>query len=56
MFDEMIADIESNKKLSSKLSELFLRGRRLNVSLVVVSQSYFKVPETIRLNATPYLL
>ena len=46
----MIADMESNKKLSPKLIELFLRGRKLNISFVFMSQSYFKVPKTLRLN------
>ena len=53
VFDNMIADIESNKKLSPTL---FLRGRKLVISLVFVSQSYFKVPKTIRLNATYYFI
>ena len=52
MFDDMIVDMESNKKLSPIVTELFLRGRKLNISLVFISQSYFKVPKTIRLNAT----
>ena len=51
MFDDMIADMESNKKISPIVFELFLRGRKLNISLVFISQSYFKVPKTIRLNA-----
>ena len=50
----MIADIEANNKLSPTVTELFLRGRKLNISLVFVSQSYFKVPKTLRLNATLY--
>ena len=41
----MIADIEYNKKLSPKVTELFLIGRKLNISLVLISQSYFKVPK-----------
>ena len=52
----MIADMESNKKLSPKVTELFLRARKLNISLVFISQSYFKVPKTIRLNATHYFI
>ena len=51
----MIADIESNKKLSPIITELFLRGRKLNILPVFVSESYFKVPETLTLNATHYL-
>ena len=43
-FDDMIADMESNKKLSSIVTELFLKGRKLNISLVFISQSYSKVP------------
>ena len=50
----MIADMESNKKLSPKDTELFLRGRKINISLVSLSKSYFKVHKTIRLNATHY--
>ena len=52
VFDNMITGMESNKKLSSIVTELFLRRRELNVLLVFISQSYFKVPKTIRLNAT----
>ena len=40
----MIADMESNKKLSPKVTELFLRGRKPDISLVYIPQSYFKVP------------
>ena len=43
--------MEANKKLIPVVTELFLRGRKLNISLVFISQSYFKVPKTIRLNA-----
>ena len=42
MFDDMIADMKSNKKLSPTVTELFLRGRKLNISLVFISQSYYK--------------
>ena len=56
MFDDMIADMESNKKLSAIATELFFRGRKRNVSLVFISQSFLKVPKTIRLNATPYFI
>ena len=41
MFDEMITDMESNKKLSHIVIELFLGGRKLNISLVFISKSYF---------------
>ena len=56
VFDDMITDMESNKKLSPTVTELFLRGRKLNISIVFISQSYFKVPKTIRLNATHYFI
>ena len=52
VFDNMITDMESNKKLSPVVTELFLRGSKLNISLVFISQSYFKVLKTIRLNTT----
>ena len=47
--DDMIAYMESNKKLSTKVNELFIRGTKLNILLVFISQSYFKVFETIKL-------
>ena len=56
VFDDMIADMESNKKLSPIVNELFLRGTKLDISLVFISQSYFKNPKTIRLNETHYFI
>ena len=56
VFDDMIADMESSEKLSPIVTELFLRGRKLNISLIFIPQSYFKVPKTIRLNATHYFI
>ena len=56
VFDDMVEDIESNKKLSPIVTELFLRGRKLNISLVFISQSDFEVSKTIRLNATHYFI
>ena len=47
VFDDMIADIKSNKKLSRINTELFSRGMKPNISLVFVSQSYCKKPKTI---------
>ena len=41
-----------NKKLDSVVTELFIRGRKLNISLVSITQSYFKVPKDVRLNTT----
>ena len=56
VFDNIMADMESNKKLSPIVTELFLRGRNCNISLVFTSQSYFKVPKTTRLSATHYFI
>ena len=52
MFDDMMAYMESDKKLGPIVTELFLRIRKFNISLVVISQSHFKVHKTIRLTAT----
>ena len=48
--DDRIANIINNKELNSIVSELFIRGRKLNISLVFITQSYFKVPKDVRLN------
>ena len=51
VFDDMIADMLSNKNLNPIVTELFIRGRKLNVSLFFITQSYFAVPKYIRLNS-----
>ena len=56
VFDNMITDMESNTKLSLIVTELFLKGRKFNISLVFIPQSYFKVPKSIILNATHYFI
>ena len=56
VFHDMIGDMESNKTLSPTVTDLFLRGRKVNISLVFISKSYFKVPKTVRLNATHYFI
>ena len=56
IFDDMIADIMSNKKFQTIIKKLFIRCRRLNVSLVFITQSYFSVPKDVRLNSTHYLI
>ena len=56
VFDDMIADMIHNKKLNSIVTELFIRGRKLNISLVFITQSYFKVPKNVRLNTTHFLI
>ena len=56
VFDDMIADIMTNKKFQAIIKELFIRCRKLNISLVFTTQSYFRVPKDVRLNSTHYLL
>ena len=56
VFDNMISDIEANKKFSPVVTELFIRERKLNISLVFVSQSYFKVSKDIRLNVIHFIM
>ena len=56
VFDDMISDTINNKKLNSIVTELFTRERKLNISLVFIMQSYFKVPKDVRLNTTHFLL
>ena len=54
VFDDMIADMINNNKLNSIVTELFIRGRKLNSSPVFITQSYFKVPNDVRLNITHF--
>ena len=54
VFDDMIADIMTNKTFQDIIKELFFRCRKLNVSLVFITQSYFKTPKDPRLNSTHY--
>ena len=54
VFDDMIADMIHNKRLNSIVTELFIRGRKLNISLVFMTQSYFKVPKDFRLNTSHF--
>ena len=56
VFDDMIADIMSNKKFQAIIKELFIRCRKLNTSLVFVTQSYFSVLKDVRLNTTHYFI
>ena len=56
VFDDMIADMIHNKKLNSIVTELFIRGRKLNISLVFITQSYFKVPKGVRLNTSYFFI
>ena len=52
--DDMIADMINNKKLNPAVTELFIRGRKLNISIVFSTQSYFKVPKDVRRNSTHF--
>ena len=56
VFDDMIADIMTNKRFQAIIKELFIRCRKLNISLVFITQSYFSVPKEVRLNSTHYLI
>ena len=56
VFDDMIADIMANKKFQAIIKELFIRCRKLNISLAFITQSYFSVPQDVRLNSTHYLI
>ena len=56
VFDDMIADIMTNKKFQAIIKELFIRCRKLNISLLFITQSYFSVPKDVRLNSTHYLI
>ena len=52
VFDDMIAHMIHNKKLNSAVTELFIRGRKLSISLVFITQLYFNVPKDVRLNTS----
>ena len=55
-FDDMIADIMTNKKFQAVIKELFIRCRKLNISLVFITQSYFCVPKYVTLSSIYYLI
>ena len=56
VFDDMIADIMTNKKFQAIIKELFIRCRKLNISLVFITQSYFSIPKDVRLNSIHCLM
>ena len=56
IFDDMVADIMSNKKFQDIIKKLFIRCRKINISLVFITQSYFSVPKDVRLNTTHYFI
>ena len=56
IFDDVIADMINNNKLDSIVTELFIRVRKLNISIVFITQSYFKVPKDVRLRSTHFFI
>ena len=56
VFDDMIADIEYNKNFKRVIKELFYRAHKMNVSIVFITQSYFRALKDVRLNSTHYIL
>ena len=56
VFVDMIPDMISNKKLNLIVSELFIRGRKLNLSIVFLTQPYFKVPKDVSLNSAHFFI
>ena len=56
VFDDMIADVLGNKKLNPLVTGLFIKGRKLNISLAFIAQSNFALPKNIRINSTHYFI
>ena len=56
IFDDMIADMINNKKLNPVVTELFIRGRKLGISIVFITQPFFKVPKDVRLNSAHFFI
>ena len=56
VFDDMIADMINNERLNPIVTELFIRDRKLNISIVFITQLYFKVPKDVRLNSTHFFI
>ena len=56
VFDEMIADITTNKRFQAIIKELFIRCRKLNISLAFINESYFSVQRDVRLSSKPYCI
>ena len=56
VFDDMIADMINNKKLNPVVTELFIRSRKLNISIVFITHSCFKVPKDVKLNSTHFFI
>ena len=56
VFDDMTADMINNKNLNPIVTELFIRDRKLNIFIVFITQSYFKVPKDVILNSTQFFI
>ena len=56
VFYDMIADIETNKKFQAIIKKIFIRCRKVNMSLAFITHFYFFVPKDVRLNLTHYLV
>ena len=56
VFDDMIPDMINNKKLNPVVTELFIRGRKFDISIVFITQLYFKVPKDVRLNSMHFFI
>ena len=56
VFDGIIADIMTNRRFQAIIEQLFIRCRKLNISLVFITQSFFSAPKDVRLNSTHYLI
>ena len=56
VFDDMIVDMINNKKINPVVTELFIRSRKLNISIVFITQSNIKVPKNVRPNSTHFFI
>ena len=56
VFNDMIVDMINHKKINSVVTELLITDRKLNISLIFITQSYFKVPKDVRLNTTDFFI
>ena len=56
VFDDIVANVINNKILNSMLTELFIRRSKLNISIIFITQSYFKVPKDVRLNSSQFFI
>ena len=56
VFDDMMADMIHNKKINSVVTDLFIRGRKMNISIVFITQSYFQVPKGVRNNTGHFFI